>query len=284
MPDEIPNSQEQTPPNESTPSVPETPPASTPSTETPPVVQQPPQIDSTLILAQRVIQEKNAEINNLQQRLSALEQQRNAPPPVNREDANKNFFDKPYDQTEQIVQQKVQEAIKPLNDMLRPMVQQNAIAAAKQQMKNNPNFAFMNLPEFEQAFDSLAQQNGITDPAQAQMLYGNMVSHVAQTNAGLLNQMVQATQSRPSDNRAPATPNVPPVNNQPRSPVTPPIVPPSANPMPTSTPKNPWDRPLTENEKMLARRNNMTEQQYLEEMNKAPEAVVIPIVPPGGNK
>lgn len=234
------------------------PPAQPPTPPAPPTSPPPTDNSAQLGLYERLLQETQAENARLRAQLQAPV---NPTPPAQVDAAN--FFQDPsgaLNNFRNVLMQDVTNAIKPLNDFRTQVQQQNIYAANKLQVEQYiPNHLKAYWPLASQQIDRLAM-NGQLQDVSVQAIFNLFTAFVGN--------MVASGQLP-----VPQTPTPPNPTNQ----FVPPSIPPS--PPPPPTPSDPNNRPLTENEKMVARAAGMTDAAYLQYIVEQSM-----IVPPKGAK
>lgn len=211
-----------------TPPIPPIPPITPPPTPTP--TEDPNK--GTLELMDRVLAEKQREIDALNARL-------NAPPPPAPKDPvdSSKFFEDPYKHVGDLIDERLRKATDPLNAFVSIQRRQAALNNYRNIVSNNPNVVKF-WPYISAKFDEIANQH-IQDNEINETLVGNTVSNLISQFA--FNDPLKFAELKGIAVQPPVEPKA----------VIPPHISPSSSepPVPSSAPK----ATLTENEMRLAR-------------------------------
>lgn len=225
-----------------------TPPSGDPADNQPPAPPNPPSpgVDPTILQAyQEQLQVEMRERARLQRELEESRKKPVAPPTPEQE---KEFFDKPVSTTRDLIREEIQKAIAPLNQFTAQTQRAQFIEQCKTQMRANPS-QFPYIDQVERLLDQILSQTPNLDVNSVVAAYNLAVGTYISQGGSL---------TAPNGNNPPTPPanrGTPPVNNPPHVRPTPPVPPPS--------PSSRKIRPLTENEKKIARFNRFTDEEYL---------------------
>jgi hypothetical protein len=215
-------------------------------TPTPAPTPEPAQPPANLLSAySAVLGEKDQEIARL--RAQVEQTQRTPEPTLTPEEQSKQFFETPLD----LIRKEIANAVKPLNDFVAVTKRDTEYANLKTQMRADPRFN--RLSEIEARFDAMMKTSPLDPNTMIGAYYailGMMVSTGELSNT-----------PTPTPTPTPASAVNTPAHLRPSS------VTPAATPKPTR-------RQLTENEKRLARASNLTDDQYLDEL-EGPATLIV---------
>lgn len=198
-------------------------------------------------------QAAEAEKLQMQQRIWELEQQRNQPVVQQQEEVPTDFFQDP----KKVLAAEIAKQVAPLNDFTKKLQRQEAYNNLKAQFMMHPQYG----PALQQIGAYVDQVMANQDPSPQNMVNAiqSVIGQLILQNPHLVAQPQPVQQQQPQRQQV----------------VTPPHLRPSGAPTPSNNAGNPASyeeraktHPWTENERRLARENNMTMAQWLEFLEK----------------
>lgn len=201
------------------------------------------QKDPYVELLENTVAEQNRRFNELNSKLTNIQNQPTQQPPLSADELRTAFFNNPHEETAKIIRKELEQTISPLREFVDAFKGQSQLDRLISNAKINPKFQAKWTPELESYIRQQAQTvppNQLTD----QNFTFLVVSAVGAAELGYIPGYDATPKNTP-------TPPPPP----PRDDVTPPHLRPSTSPMPQLNPK-PVTRELTENERRMYREYN----------------------------
>lgn len=182
----------------------------------------------------------------LQRELEEARRVPKAPPAPITPEREKEFFDKPFSNTRDIVREELASTVGPLNDYVQQQQRASLYIGLKSQMRGMPQ-RFAYLTQVESLMDQIMQGQSVINDNVVVAAYNNALGYFISNGGKLQDQTIPT----------PPTPTPTPV------PPTPPHIRPSPTLHNNNNPNPRKTRPLNENEKKIARFNGFTDEQYL---------------------
>lgn len=203
----------------------------------------------------------NQALRDVSQRAAQAEQElerlRNAPAPTRNEqdlEADKELL---FSNPRKLIREEMEEIIKPLNQFTQQITREQAITQIKARLATDPRYSLLNNPEVSQYLDQVVSGFTVINESSLSAAYNMAVGLYVQNNGTL-----------PALNNQQLAPNT----TQQMNPLPPHVRP--AAPIKVPTENKNKRRALTEQERYIARLNNMNDDQYLDEMELLPQDVV----------
>lgn len=205
-----------------------------------------------------VLAEQNQARQRLEQELEQLRNRQNQQPAPTPEQDVELLTTNPRE----LIRQEIQSSIAPLNQQAQQWTRASEIERYTRLMKSNPQYQFMQNPKFLPYFENVLAQTPQLNDGSVYAAYLASVGLFVQSP----DYITQAPQTPPQQPIAQPTHHNQTVPTPPSNRPANPIAVPRNNQQPKKT--------YTENERLLMRINNMTEEQWEAELNRAPSQVV----------
>lgn len=221
--------------------------------------------DRLLSVYAGTIRDQNQRLEKLETDNAEAKKTAALPTPTETAAKNKQFYERPYEATQELVRTEIQAAVAPIIDLVRSSTRQTDYDRIKSDLKADPRFRDA-LTNTESYVDQLIQQQVARGQPVTREVVVTAISGVhGAASLGLLDLGVAP---KPSEAAPPS---------QPASPIltTPPHLRPSAPPAPGGNDNGqPKLRDLNEQEERLRRENHMTKEEFLAGMEMAANDVV----------
>ena len=223
--------------------------------------------DRLLSVYAGTIRDQNQRLEKLETDSAEAKKVAAQPTPTENAAKNKQFYERPYEATQELVRTEIQAAVAPIIDLVRSSTRQTDYDRIKTELKADPRFRDA-LTNTEGYVDQLIQQQVARGQPVTREVVVTAISGVhGAASLGLLDLGVAPKPSEvaPTTNTQPASPTL----------TTPPHLRPSAPPAPGGGDNGqPKLRDLNEQEERLRRENHMTKEEFLAGMEMAANDVV----------